>query len=245
MWHTKRFIYHPNKIQVNCTCCNIPMYLPKSKVGKYFTCSKECRIKEKEALDKSREKICPTCNKTFIPRPYQISLGQGNHCSHKCAYHLLDKAAHTPEANAKRAASFKKAIADGKYIIPIGKDNPRWKGGQKETTQRRIKSGKANESTKKYRLNNPDKVREWSQTRHKRKTGRLPRGTISNLMTKQNKQCNICKTDIEHKYHVDHIYPLAKGGKHEASNIQLLCPSCNVRKSAKDPIEFLKEYHHG
>ena len=241
MWHEKRFIFNPNKIQVNCTCCGKAMYLPKSKANKYITCSKECRIKEKQALDKSREKICPTCNKTFVPRTTQISAGQGNHCSHKCSQHLRDISAHTSEANAKRAASFKKSIANGKYIVPIGKDHPKWKGGQKETISRRIKSGKAKESLKKYRENNPDKVREWSQTRHKRKTGRLPRGTITNLMTKQNKQCNICKTDIEHKYHMDHIYPLAKGGKHEASNIQLLCPSCNVRKSAKDPIQFLKE----
>lgn len=241
MWHEKRFIFNPNKIQVNCTCCGKAMYLPKSKVGQYLTCSKECRIKEKQALDKSREKICPTCNKIFIPRPYQISVGHGNHCSIKCSQHLRSKAAHTLEANIKRAKSFKQAIATGKYTVPIGKNHPRWMGGQKECSKRRIKSGKANESLKKYRAKNPDKVREWNQTRHKRKTGRLPRGTITNLMTKQNKQCNICKTDIEHKYHMDHIYPLAKGGKHEASNIQLLCPSCNVRKSAKDPIQFLKE----
>lgn len=241
MWHKKRFEYNPNKIEVNCIHCGKDMYLPKSKAGNYFTCSKECRIKEKQALDKSREKICPTCNKTFIPRPYQISVGQGNHCSKKCSQHLRSKAAHTPEANAKRAESFKKAIADGRYIVPTGKNHPRWMGGQKATTDKRIKSGKANESTKKYRAKNPNKVREWSQTRHKRKTGRLPRGTITNLMTKQNKQCNICRTDIEHKYHMDHIYPLSKGGKHEASNIQLLCPSCNVKKSAKDPIEFLKQ----
>jgi len=245
MWHTKRFEYHPSKTKVNCTCCGKDMYLPKSKVGKYLTCSKECRIKEKQALDKSREKICPTCNKIFIPRPYQILLGQGNHCSHKCSQHLRNNTAHTIEATAKRVASFKKTIADGKYIVPAGKDHPKWKGGQKETIKRRIQSGKAKESLKKYRAKNPDKVREWTQTRHKRKTGRLPRGTITNLMTNQNKQCNICKTDIEHKYHMDHIYPLAKGGKHEPCNIQLLCPSCNMRKSAKDPIEFLKEINNG
>lgn len=241
MWHEKRFIFNPNKIQVNCTCCNKAMYLPKSKAGKYITCSKECRIKAKQTLDKSREKICPTCNKTFVPRPYQILTGQGNHCSHKCAHHLLLAKAHLPESIAKRTASFKNSIQTGQYVVPKGIDHPKWKGGQKETTAKRIKSGKAQKSVKKYRAKNPHKVREWSHTRHKRKTGRLPRGTITNLMTKQNKQCNICKTDIEHKYHMDHIYPLAKGGKHEASNIQLLCPSCNVRKSAKDPIQFLKE----
>ena len=37
MWHEKRFIFNPNKIQVNCTCCNKAMYLPKSKANKYIT----------------------------------------------------------------------------------------------------------------------------------------------------------------------------------------------------------------
>jgi len=245
MWHTKRFQYHPNKTKVNCTCCSKAMYLPKSKVGQYLTCSKECRIKEKQALDKSREKICSTCNKIFVPRPYQILLGQGNHCSLKCSQHLRIGAAHTKEANAKRLASFKESIKTGKYVVPTGKDHPKWKGGQRECIQRRIKSGKCKENLKQYRAKNPDKVREWNQTRHKRKTGKLPRGTITNLMTEQNKECNICKIDIEHKYHMDHIYPLAKGGKHEPCNIQLLCPSCNMRKSAKDPIEFLKELSNG
>ena len=46
------------------------------------------------------------------------------------------------------------------------------------------------------------------------------------------------ETGVPH--HVDHIVPLAKGGQHVASNIQILCPTCNVRKSAKDPIDFMQ-----
>jgi 5-methylcytosine-specific restriction endonuclease McrA len=33
--------------------------------------------------------------------------------------------------------------------------------------------------------------------------------------------------------HVDHIRPLAKGGKHEPSNLQLLTPEENLKKGAK------------
>lgn len=35
--------------------------------------------------------------------------------------------------------------------------------------------------------------------------------------------------------------PLAKGGEHTPFNIQLLCPRCNVRKSAKHPVDFMQE----
>lgn len=32
-----------------------------------------------------------------------------------------------------------------------------------------------------------------------------------------------------------------RGGKHEVSNLVVACPKCNVRKSAKDPAEFLAQ----
>ena len=36
--------------------------------------------------------------------------------------------------------------------------------------------------------------------------------------------------------HVDHIYPVARGGKTEMSNLRTLCEFCNKGKSAKyDP----------
>jgi 5-methylcytosine-specific restriction endonuclease McrA len=68
----------------------------------------------------------------------------------------------------------------------------------------------------------------------------LPRGFIAKLFLLQRKKCTICRRSIEAGYHVDHITALAKGGKHEPWNIQLLCATCNVRKSAKDPIEYMQ-----
>jgi 5-methylcytosine-specific restriction endonuclease McrA len=40
---------------------------------------------------------------------------------------------------------------------------------------------------------------------------------------------------------MDHIMPLARGGKHSPANIQLLCPPCNLRKSAKHPIDYMRQ----
>lgn len=38
--------------------------------------------------------------------------------------------------------------------------------------------------------------------------------------------------------HVDHLVPLARGGKHCVSNLCISCPTCNNRKFTKTPDEF-------
>lgn len=38
--------------------------------------------------------------------------------------------------------------------------------------------------------------------------------------------------------HLDHIVPLAKGGRNDKYNIQWLANRCNLSKHAKDPIEW-------
>jgi hypothetical protein len=34
-------------------------------------------------------------------------------------------------------------------------------------------------------------------------------------------------------YHVDHVIPLRLGGRDEITNLQVLCPDCNLRKGAR------------
>ena len=38
--------------------------------------------------------------------------------------------------------------------------------------------------------------------------------------------------------HVDHYYPISKGGKHEKSNLRISCSYCNLSKGAKHPEEL-------
>lgn len=99
------------------------------------------------------------------------------------------------------------------------------------------------EKIKAYRIANPDVGRAVKARRRARKngsSGAYTRMDVALLLVSQKRRCICCKVDIESRYHVDHIVPLARGGSNDKLNIQLLCPACNQSKNSKDPIEFMQ-----
>lgn len=61
---------------------------------------------------------------------------------------------------------------------------------------------------------------------------------ISNLYRLQGGKCVYCSSSLRNGFHADHIMPLIRGGSNDIRNIQLTCPSCNCKKSTRDPLEF-------
>jgi 5-methylcytosine-specific restriction endonuclease McrA len=57
----------------------------------------------------------------------------------------------------------------------------------------------------------------------------------------QPKRCYWCGSDCAENRHIDHYVPLSKGGKHELANLVIACGPCNLRKNAKDPLDFARE----
>jgi len=102
-----------------------------------------------------------------------------------------------------------------------------------------------------YREKNPEKVRAqrarsnaiWNGKRRALLLGtggRISSGIADRLGKIQKWRCVVCLKDLSDGYHIDHIFPLALGGRHEDSNLQLLCPSCNLSKGAKHPVDFMR-----
>lgn len=239
-WHDKRFQRDERKVQSDCRHCARPMWFPPSKAGKYLACSSECSEALRSAKAGSRQRVCETCGTAFIPRPTQLAAGRGRYCSQKCNT-AGQRALNAPDAKARSTESFRRAVLDGRYVPPSGPLHPGWKGGRLECRRRRQESGKTLAALRRYRAANKTKVREFTQRRKHRKLGRLPKGTVNRIGTLQRWRCAACRVDVRKNYHVDHIVALANGGKHEPLNIQLLCPTCNVRKWAKDPVTFMQE----
>ena len=246
-WFELRFTPDSKKHESNCAQCGRSMFLPKSKVDKYKTCGGECaELFKKEKLEKGlkeRERACVVCKKKFTPRKYQISVGGGRFCSHKC--NLEDVCARNGESmQIKATARLAEMRSKGEINYNFGADNHKWIGGKVESGKRAKEKYKLVGARKlrEYRARNPEKVKEWrGKRRHGKVMPRLPRGTISNLKVLQKNKCAVCKVSISGGYHIDHIMPLKLGGKHEPLNLQLLCQHCNLTKSAKHPVDFMQE----
>ena len=238
-WYEDRFIPSVTRTECACINCKRPFWLPKSEVARRQTCGKECRLAIDSQKKNARERSCIHCALSFIPRTTQVNLNQGNYCSLSCSTQGSRKL-WTTDARIKAASAIEKSIEDGLFTPKKGPLHRQWTGGYEAARERARLSGKDAERTKAYRKNNPEKIREFSSKRKGLKTGKLPRGTVLRIGELQRWMCPICTDGIKSKFHMDHIIPLARGGKHEPLNIQLLCPTCNVSKSAKDPVLYMQ-----
>lgn len=70
--------------------------------------------------------------------------------------------------------------------------------------------------------------------------GTHTRKEVSDLLVQQRFCCANCEADLHMvKRHLDHWMPLIKGGSNSIENLQWLCATCNVKKGALDPIDWL------
>ena len=53
------------------------------------------------------------------------------------------------------------------------------------------------------------------------------------VLKRDNSRCRYCGEDVSEKYHIDHVYPLSKGGETSFGNLVVSCPRCNLAKSDK------------
>lgn len=83
--------------------------------------------------------------------------------------------------------------------------------------------------------------RHVRRARLRRSEGTFTPQQVSELLAKQRGRCAWCRSSLKNGFHRDHKMPLALGGSNDISNIELLCATCNLAKSAKDPIQWANE----
>lgn len=110
--------------------------------------------------------------------------------------------------------------------------------------------------TARWQRDNPDKVRErnkrWADKnpeaakirdhrRRARKREALGIATADQVdarLAYYGYKCVYCGEDYEH---IDHFFPLSKGGTNWPANLVPACSKCNLSKLAKNPWQFIKE----
>ena len=120
---------------------------------------------------------------------------------------------------------------------------------------KRRNSEKSRKWCRRWRENNPEKMREacrrWerahpeerkaiNRNREARILGNGGTHTAEDIHAQHERQlgrCFYCETALD-KYHVDHVMPLALGGSNGPENLVIACPTCNIRKKDKHPMEW-------
>ena len=118
-----------------------------------------------------------------------------------------------------------------------------------ERNRKRANPSRYAEAARNQRAKKPEKYRAAGRiAAHRRRVRRVgaegnhTTADVAAIREKQKNRCAICRVDLRKvKAHEDHIIPISKGGSNWPSNIQLLCQTCNCRKSNKLPEQFARE----
>jgi len=104
-------------------------------------------------------------------------------------------------------------------------------------------SEKARETAAKWRDKNRNRVRLYirmANARRRANGGRNSIHLVDEIMKAQRGMCVACKISLKNGYHIDHVMPIKLGGSNERTNLQLLCPTCNLQKKARHPVDFMQ-----
>lgn len=222
-----------------CTKCGVEkelseFYKKNTSIGT-TSCCKECiKLKVKKYQENNKEKI------THYKKEYYKKNIE--HIKERDAKYYKDN------KDIKKIYS-KKYYKDNIEKILIQK---------KEYNKKYYKNNKTYilNKTRIYHIENYEKRKEYIRKRKKTEIGRLEninsshkrRALVKNSdvtakqlseLKQKSTNCYWCGISLKKvDVHIDHIYPLSKGGEHTISNLVCTCSTCNLKKNNKDPHEF-------
>lgn len=204
----------------------------------------KCReFKELVAFNKNASRAdglgdaCKVCARVYLAEYYLRNKDKANAVSK--SYYEANKEAHGNAGRAWRLAN--KEIDDAYKKAYYAANRDRLKAASSARYAEKGESIRARQAA--YLKANPAVRREIdNRMRAKRanSTGSFAAEDVIKLMAIQKGKCVACRNNIRSDYHVDHIFPLARGGTNDKTNLQLLCPTCNRQKHARHPVEFMQ-----
>lgn len=202
-------------------------------MNQYKTC-RVCKVKKPikdfSKVSKSSDGLnsrCRACAKAYYDKNRQKILAQ------KVIYSQLRRE--------ERAKWEKVYYEKNKHELLLKKRNYYVANRDKITAKNRAwarnNRQKLNCYYRKYALDRPDVIRK---KRIKRRLKMMTNGIffvskkeIKNLLSQPCVYCKSCKNIT-----IDHVIPIARGGRHSVGNLMPLCLSCNASKQDKTFMEF-------
>lgn len=88
-----------------------------------------------------------------------------------------------------------------------------------------------------------DKGKMCSINNHHKRRNKEKKGDVTNIqlseLQQKAKTCYWCNKPLKNvKVHIDHYIPIKLNGEHTISNLVITCQMCNLKKHAKDPIDY-------
>ena len=80
---------------------------------------------------------------------------------------------------------------------------------------------------------------KYAQQVARRGAGRLSVEELSQVYERDRYRCVVCCS--QDNLQVDHVVPVARGGRSVVSNLQILCATCNQSKGSKEFISWIEE----
>lgn len=157
-------------------------------------------------------------------------------------YYEANKEMRVAKANAWKAANPDRVKACRLKYTELNKERLT----QMRLEWRKLNPEKDKETQKKFFASDKGKVCKVRHTQNRRARknaydGKLSKGIVSKLMFLQKRKCVSCRCNLAVSgHHLDHIIALANGGLNVDTNVQLLCPACNIAKRVKHPIDFMQ-----
>ena len=148
-----------------------------------------------------------------------------------------------PEKRLNSTLTWRKANPEKvkKYSYDYDSKN-REKRREKSRKYRELNREQTRACNRRWSKDNPEKARVLRRNYTARKQqaeGRFTAKDIKNLYATQGGRCYYCRIEIEAGYHIDHMFPISRGGTNWPENLALACVPCNLSKHTKTAEEFM------
>lgn len=228
---------------VTCKTCGTVKRFPLSVAKNRKYCSRACRPSLSGAANPNwkgglAKRVCKLCSKSFETKQKNVRNGHGNYCSSECSSKF---ASSVYSANAAKKRIIKSCNICGESIsIKQSREGIEGFYCSRKCMAKSYKIRMAGDGNPNYKHGNSH-AQSYYQNMRRSSEGFYTAADIDFIKKSQKNKCANCLKNVSTKFHIDHIYPVSKGGSNWPHNLQILCAHCNHSKHAKDPIEWAQE----